>query len=69
MIKNYYLNLDKLKDLSKEDKEYIHNYYRDLLHCVEEKRDIVSNSLFNTLYNGGYLVDIRSSKIDKILEE
>lgn len=65
---NYYLDLDKVNTLSsKEEKEQIHRYYMDMMHSFTDGRDSVGMSLFNTLNQGGYLKEVRSEKIDKVL--
>jgi hypothetical protein len=65
---NYYLDLDKLSELNTEDeKRAIHDYYRDMLHCFSDNRTGMATSLFNTLFNNGYLKEVRSEKIEKIL--
>lgn len=64
---NYYLDLDKISCLNTEDeKKAIHDYYRDMLISFSDNKTM-SSSLFNTLFNNGYLKEIRSEKIDKIL--
>jgi hypothetical protein len=64
---NYYLDLDKLSELKTEDeKKAIHDYYRDMLLSFSDNKTM-SSSLFNTLFNNGYLKEVRSEKIDKIL--
>ena len=65
---NYYLDLDKVSNLNTEDeKKTIHDYYRDMLHCFSDNRTGMATSLFNTLFNNGYLKEVRSEKIEKIL--
>ena len=65
---NYYLDLDKVSNLKIEDeKKQIHDYYRDMLHCFSDNRDSMGMSLFNTLFNNGYLKEVRSEKIEQIL--
>ena len=65
---NYYLDLDKLSELKTEDeKKAIHDYYRDMLNCFSDNRTGMATSLFNTLFNNGYLKEVRSEKIEKIL--
>lgn len=65
---NYYLDLEKVNSLpSKEEKDQIHRYYMEMMHCFNEKRDSMGMSLFNTLNQSEYLKEIRSEKIDKIL--
>lgn len=65
---NYYLDLDKVSNLKTEDeKRQIHDYYRDMLHCFTDSRTGMATSLFNTLFNNGYLKELRSEKIEQIL--
>ena len=68
-LENYYLDLNKLESRSIEDKKVIHDYYRDMIYTHNDGRTSISDSLFLTLYNNGYLVDIRSEKINNILNE
>lgn len=68
-LENYYLDLNKIETLSVEDKKVIHDYYRDMIYSHNDGRTSISNSLFLTLYNNGYLVDIRAEKINNILHE
>jgi len=65
---NYYLDIDKVSKLNTEDdKRQIHDYYRDMLHSFSDSRTGMATSLFNTLFNNGYLKEVRSEKIEKIL--
>jgi hypothetical protein len=66
-IENYYLNLDKVNTLLKEDKEQIHKYYQDMMYFFNDGRTSMAQCLFNTLFNHDYLVDIRDEKINKVL--
>jgi hypothetical protein len=67
-IENYYLDLEKVNSLStKEEKEQIHRYYMDMMHSFTEGRNSIGMSIFNTLNQSGYLKEIRSEKIDKVL--
>jgi hypothetical protein len=68
-LENYYLDLNKVETLAVEDKKVIHDYYRDMVYSHNDGRTSISDSLFLTLYNNGYLVDIRSEKINDILNE
>jgi hypothetical protein len=68
-LENYYLDLNKIETLSVEDKKVIHDYYRDMIYSHCDGRTSISDSLFLTLYNNGYLVDIRAEKINNILHE
>lgn len=65
-MKNYYLDLDKVRDIKDgKERETIHNYYRDLL-MVDN--GINTESIFFTLYQAGYLKELRDEKIAKVLE-
>lgn len=65
---NYYLDLNRIIKLkSKREREQIHRYYMDMMHCFIDKRTEMGISIFNTLNQAGYLKEIRSEKIEKIL--
>jgi hypothetical protein len=67
-FENYYLDLEKVNSIGdKEEREKIHSYYMEMMHCFSDKRDSMGISLFNTLYNAGYLKEVRNEKIEKIL--
>jgi hypothetical protein len=66
-ISKYYLNIEAILQLEKEDKNKIHEYYRDMVYANSDGRDSVTVSLFNTLFKNGYLLDIREEKINNIL--
>lgn len=66
-IENYYLNLDKINLLQKEDKEQIHKYYQDMMYHYQDGRTSMAQSLFYTLFNHNYIVDVRDIKINKVL--
>ena len=68
-LKNYYLDLQKLSKLSKKDQDRIDRYYQDMLHCNSDGRTEIAMSFFNTLSQAGYLRELRSEKISKILDE
>ena len=68
-IANYYLDLEKVSKIeSKHDRDIIHNYYRDLMYCLHDGREDMGKSMFATLENGGYLINIREKKIGDILD-
>jgi hypothetical protein len=67
-ITQYYLDLEKLKSLNKEDANKIHDYYRDMIYTYEDGRKNIATSLFNTLNNNGYLKNIRDEKLGLILD-
>jgi hypothetical protein len=63
-LKDYYLDLDKVSNLKTEDeRQNIHNYYRDLLASCSENDDKRSESIFNTLEKAGYLCSVEKSDI------
>jgi hypothetical protein len=66
-LTSYYLDLDKIKELSKEESNKIHDYYRDMIYCNEDGRKRIVENLFNTLYENGFLKNIRENKINEIL--
>lgn len=67
-ITKYYLSLDKVSELkSDEEKKIIHEYYKEMLFAIQDGRNVQATSIFNTLENGGYLINIRDEKIDKVL--
>ncbi len=68
-IENYYLNLEKVNTLTKEDKDHIHRYYQDMMHHFIDGRTTIAQSLFLTLMNYDCLIDVRDKKLSKILDE
>ena len=68
-IDNYYLNLDKVNTLEKEERIRIFDIYRDMIYSFEDKRNIVANSFFTTLFHSGYLIDVRNEKIEELLDD
>lgn len=68
-INNYYLNLDKINTLTEDKQKPIYDLYRDMIFNYAEKRPMIGDSFFNTLFHSGYLVDIRQQKIEEILDD
>ena len=71
-LEDYYLDLDKVSTLKTEDeRQCIHNYYRDMMYAVLEKRTNQAESIKNTLVRAGYLKNLtqeeREDKIETIL--
>lgn len=65
---NYYLDLKKVNSLkSKIKREQISRYYMDMMHSFSDGRSSIGMSIFNTLYTAGYLRELRTEKIEKIL--
>ena len=67
-IENCYLDLNKLKKLKKEEKDQIHSYYKDMLYCFHDGRKEMAQSIMNTLFKSGYLIDSRDEKLNEILD-
>lgn len=67
-ITKYYLNFEAIKLLDKEDKIRIHEYYRDMVYANSDGRKEVTTSLFNTLNQNGFLLNIREEKLNSILD-
>ena len=67
-IENYYLDINKIQKLEKEEKDRIHEMYRDMLYSYQDGRPMIGDSYFNTLFRGGYLINIRDEKIEEILK-
>ena len=69
---NYYLDLDKLFKLDDSDKARIYNMYTDMLHHNNDGRYEVSNSLFCTLENSGFIrnniAERREQKFSEVLD-
>jgi hypothetical protein len=61
-IEDYYLDLKSLDSLDNRNKEFIHNYYKDMVFSFSENRIDVGISFFNTLLKGGYLKNIKVHK-------
>jgi N-acetylneuraminic acid mutarotase len=65
---NYYLDLKKVSKIdSEEERKQIHTYYMDMMLFSSENKKSMAVSIFNTLNQSGYLKEIRSEKIDKLL--
>ncbi len=65
---NYYLDLKKVSKIdTEEERKQIHRYYTDMMLYSNDGRDSIAISIFNTLNQSGYLKELRSKKIDKIL--
>lgn len=68
-LKNYCLNIEKVNRLVEKDtRERIHSYYQIMLGSnYHDKNTDLAINYFNTLFLGGYLIDLRDEKITKIL--
>jgi hypothetical protein len=68
-VENYYLDLKELHKLeSKEERDQIHSYYKDMLYSLQDGRKEMGISIMNTLFKSGYLIDYRNEKINDILD-
>ena len=68
-FKNYYLDLKELSKLNDDLSNRIHDYYREMLFSKQDGRDDMAISIFNTLWNSGFLKEVRDKKINQILDE
>ncbi len=67
-VNDYYLDLSKVAMLpTNEERQIIHDYYRDMLSSFVDGRNGYATSIMNTLIHGDYLISQREEKIDKIL--
>lgn len=71
-IADYYLDLDKVSTLkTQEERQDIHNYYRDMMYAITDNLPDRAQSIMNTLVRGGYLKNVtqeeREEKIETIL--
>jgi hypothetical protein len=71
-LEDYYLDLDKVSTLKDDDeRQNIHNYYRDMMSLHGDGRTKQAISIMNTLLKAGYLKNVtqeeRVEKIENIL--
>lgn len=67
-IDTYYLDLEKVSKLqTTEERDRIHTYYMDMMSCFFDNRNSIGTSIFYTLYQAGFLKEIRDEKLDKLL--
>jgi hypothetical protein len=69
---DYYLDLDKVSALkTQEEKNDIHNYYKDMMYAITDNLTDRAKGIHNTLVRGGYLKNVieeeREEKIVTIL--
>ena len=68
-LEDYYLDLDKVSSLKEEDeRQNIHNYYRDMMYAVAESRMDQAKSIMNTLLKAGYLKNTTQEERDEKIE-
>ena len=56
-------------DLTKDEQDNIHSYYRDMLNYDFEKRNTISQSYFHTLQKSGYIKNATQENRDEKLGE
>jgi hypothetical protein len=68
-LEDYNLDLEKVSTLKTEDeRQNIHNYYRDMMYAVAEKRHDQAKSIMNTLVRGGFLKNVSQEERDEKIE-
>ena len=68
-LDNYCLNLKKVLILPINEREMVLSMYKDMLYSFYESgKEKMFNSYFYTLHVAGFLIDLRSMKIDSITE-
>jgi len=66
---DYYLDLSAMKDLSKDEQDNIHVYYREMLHSELDNRKSMAQSFFNTLLKAGYIKNATQENREEKLGE
>ena len=68
-LEDYYLDLDKVSALKTEDeRQNIHNYYRDMMSLHGDGRTKQVISIMNTLVRGGFLKNLSQEERDEKIE-
>ena len=68
-LEDYYLDLDKVSALKTEDeRQNIHNYYRDMMSVHGDGRTKQATSIMNTLVRGGFLKNLSQEERDEKIE-
>ena len=68
-IEEYFLDLKSMESLDNRNKEFIHNYYRDMVTAYCDNRIGIAASYFNTLIKSGYLKNIKVEERDQKIEQ
>ncbi len=68
-VQNYQLDLKKVFNLNKNKRTIIIELYNNMINNYEGKMAIVGESIFNSLFGSGYLIDIRDKKINDIVDD
>lgn len=66
-IKNYYLDLKEVLKLSGFSSDTIISLYEKILH--NDYTESGNTSVFYSLYNSGFLKEIRVDKVNEVLDE
>jgi hypothetical protein len=66
---DYYLDLSAMKELSKDEQDNIHSYYREMLHSEIDNRKSMAQSFFNTLQKAGYIKNATQENREEKLGE
>lgn len=68
---DWYLDLKKIKNLSKDEQDNIHSYYQAMLEAESNNRPTMSSSFFHTLQKAGYIKNVtqenREEKIGELI--
>jgi hypothetical protein len=68
-LDNYCLDLKKVLVLSANEREIVISMYKDMIYSFYENgKEKMFKSFFYTLHVAGFIVDLRSNKIDSITE-
>jgi hypothetical protein len=67
-FEDYFLDFKKINRLNKQDRETIHGYYRDMIYNAQDGREVIAQSMFNTLIENKFLISTRDKKIDRIFD-
>ena len=66
---DWYLDLSAIKNLTKDEQDNIHSYYREMLHSEIDNRKSMAQSFFNTLQKAGYIKNATQESREEKLGE
>jgi len=66
---DWYLDLSTIKDLTKDEQDNIHSYYREMLHSEIDNKKSMAQSFFNTLQKAGYIKNATQESREEKLGE
>ena len=68
---DWYLDLSAMVELTKDEQDNIHSYYREMLHSSMDNRNDMAQSFFYTLQKSGYIKNAtqenREEKLDELI--